>query len=425
MAREILMPKLGLTMKTGTVMSWFKDVGDPVAEKEPVLEIETEKLSHQIESPAKGVLIKKIAVTGEKYPIACVLGYVGAEGEQIETGGAFVGAGSDAGIGGDISAGTGIDTGGRVFISPIAKKLAESLGIDYGQIRGTGPNGRIVKDDVRKYADAKAASTVHKAVDDNYKGSSVDKMADDTYTGSSVYKPADSIYTGMDQIIPYAGMRKAIGDSMSLSWTTAPMVTHHVTADVTELVEYRAKLNSGLDKDKKVSVNGLILKFTATALAEMPIINSTLTDEGIVTSGSVHLGMATAIPGGLVVPVIRNADRKSLLQISSESKELATRARDGTLGFSETTGGTFTVTNLGGYGSVDFFTPIINPPQAAILGVGRIVEAAVPVSGEIMIRSMMGLSFTYDHRIIDGATAAEFMASFLKLIENPIYAVLL
>jgi len=391
MAEQILMPKLGLTMKTGTVVKWFKDEGDQVANKEPVLEIETEKLSSLVESPVSGVLIKKIAAIGRKYPVSCVLGYIGSPGEQVET------TGNDAAIlvvsvepdekPAETAAIHAPGPGIRVFISPVAKKLASTLGIDYRKIKGTGPNGRIVKADVQKYAER---------------------------------QPPAAIVQKEDKIIPYTGIRQTIGENMLNAWTTIPMVTHHVMADVTELVEYRAKLNKGVtDINEKISVNDLILKLTATALSDMPIINSSLTDKGIVLYGRVNLGVATSIDNGLIVPVIHDANLKSLLNISKEAKDLFNRARNGALNLDETADGTFTVTNLGGYGSVDLFTPIINPPQAAILGVGRITETAVPVNSEITIRSLMGLSFTYDHRIIDGATAAEFIKKIMQLLENP------
>jgi pyruvate dehydrogenase E2 component (dihydrolipoamide acetyltransferase) len=162
------------------------------------------------------------------------------------------------------------------------------------------------------------------------------------------------------------------------------------------------------------------MKITAHALEKMPVINSSLSGEDkIIVYGTVNLGMATAVDNGLIVPVIRNANKKSLLAVSRELKDLAYRARNGGLQPEDMQGATFTVSNLGGYGSVDLFTPIVNPPQAAILGIGRAVEQAVPVGGEIQIRSMLGLSFTYDHRVIDGALAAEFMKLYLKLLENP------
>ena len=399
MAEKILMPKLGLTMKTGTVIKWLKDEGEPVSDKEPVLEIETEKLSHQIEAAAAGVLIKRIAEVGEKYPVSCVLGYIGSLGENVditETGGSANPKDSPS----VIPILDCVPEAARVFISPVAKNLAESAGIDYKTIKGTGPNGRITKEDVRKVMEHRTSPSF---ITDN----AVNSFAEDRF-------------------IPYSGKRRVIGERMFNAWATIPMVTHHVMADVTELLEYREKLNQNVtDKNDKVSVNDLMLKLTATALADMPIVNSTLTDKGIILFERVHIGMATAVDDGLVVPVIRDANRKGLLQISGEAKDLALRARTGGLGLDEMMGGTFTVTNLGGYGSVDLFTPIINPPQAAILGIGRTTQSAVPVDGEIMIRSTMGLSLTYDHRIIDGATAALFVKKLLLFLAAPVRSVLL
>jgi pyruvate dehydrogenase E2 component (dihydrolipoamide acetyltransferase) len=403
MAVEILMPKLGLTMKAGTVVKWFKEEGDPVQANEPVLEIETEKLSHQIESPADGVLLKRIAVVGEKYPITFVVGYIGQPGEQIPAG---VAAGATAGASPVREASPELRSvisasipGGRVFISPVARKLAAELGLDYKQIRGTGPSGRIVKADVQKYADERRAV------------------------------PAVAAQTGpeeADAIIPYIGIRRTIGSNMLQAWTTIPMVTHHVMADVGALLEYRALLNRGVtEKKDQISINDLLLKLTAAALAKMPIVNSSLTEAGIVLHKRVHLGMATALDNGLIVPVIRDAHRKNLIELSREAKDLAARARIRGLSLDELQGATFTVSNLGGYGSVDLFTPIVNPPQAAILGIGRVTDAAVAEDGEIKIRPRIGLSFTYDHRVMDGAVAAEFIRTLMQLLENPARSVLL
>lgn len=399
MAAEILMPKLGLTMKTGTVAAWFKDEGDAVAPGEPVLEIETEKLSHQIESPSGGILLKKLAAVGEKYPVASVLGYIGSAGEQLPaTSAASTPVSGDSTPVSPAAVPAPIRPAGRVFISPVARKLAAELGLDYTQIPGTGPNGRIVKADVERFSDNRRAAPAPAA-------------------SAEPDEP--------DTVIPYSGMRRAIGEKMSEAWKTIPMVTHHVMADAGALMEFRELLNRGVtEKADRVSVNDLILKLTAAALALTPVVNSSLTPEGIVLHRRVHIGMATTLDSGLIVPVIRDADCKSLLAVSREAKDLAVRARSGSLGPDEIQGGTFTVTNLGGYGSVDLFTPIINPPEAAILGVGRVKDTATPVGGDIVVRPLMGLSFTYDHRIIDGAVAADFIKTLMRLMENPARAVL-
>lgn len=403
MASEILMPKLGLTMKTGTVTKWLKEVGDPVAAKEPIIEMETEKLTNVIEAPADGVLLSKIGVVGERYPIAFVLGYVGQPGEDVPGAEAPKAAEADtaapaAGAAAAPAAACAKSgDGGRIFISPVARKLAQQRGIDYTGIRGTGPNGRIVKADIESYVAPAAASPA-------------------PVCAPSAVEP--------DELIPYSGMRRAIGENMLRSWTQIPMVTHHVTADAGALVAFRAALNEGVDKSEKVSVNDIIMKITAAALEKMPIMNSSLTDEGIIKHRRVNLGMATAVDNGLIVPVVHNANKKGLLTISAECKELAKKARNGGLMPENIQGGTFTVTNLGGYGSVDSFTPIINSPEAAILGVGRMVDTVVPAGDGFAVHPMITFSLTYDHRIIDGAVAAEFMQIFLRLFANPQRAVL-
>ena len=399
MAVEILMPKLGLTMKTGTIVKWLKEEGETVRSKEPLLEIETEKLSHEIESPIDGILLKKLAVVGEKYPIAFIVGYVGQPGEEIPAAAGTVAA-ADTAADGKLPVRNAVlqeaPLTKRIFISPLARKLAGSLGLDYKEIKGTGPNGRIVKADVLRFSEEQR-------------------------TDVAAIEPAEG-----DTVIPYSGIRRAIGENMLQAWTTIPMVTHHVMADVGALLEYRAMLNNGaVERSEHVSINDLILKLTAVALEKTPAVNAALTDDGIVRYKRVHLGMATALDNGLVVPVIRDANRKNLLVLSKEAKDLAARARSGNLSPDALHGATFTVSNLGGYGSVDLFTPIINPPEAGILGVGRITDTAVPVNGEITIRPLIGLSFTYDHRIIDGAVAAEFIRTLIQLLENPARAVLL
>jgi pyruvate dehydrogenase E2 component (dihydrolipoamide acetyltransferase) len=406
MATEILMPKLGLTMKTGTVVSWLKNVGDTVKKTEPVLDIETEKLSYTVESPAEGVLLKKLAEVGKKYSVASVLGYIGGSDEAIpdDTAEGRIAISESKAVP-TVPSMTKPNfthplladqkTTERVFISPIAKKLAAEMGIDYSKIEGTGPNGRIVRADVLGFAESGKALPIE--------------------------EPQEQ-YT----VIPYAGLRRAVGETMQHAWKSIPMVTHQVGADAGAMLDYRAMLNSGItDKGELVTIGELLLKLTAIALALTPIMNSSLReDETIMLFKHVHLGMATALDDGLVVPVIWDADRKSLLDISREAKGLAARARSGKLAPDDMHGATFTVSNLGAYGSVDYFTPIINPPQAAILGVGRVTDAVQPLGDGFKKCSMIGLSLTYDHRIIDGATAAGFIRTLIKLMQNPARSVL-
>jgi pyruvate dehydrogenase E2 component (dihydrolipoamide acetyltransferase) len=410
MVFELVMPKFGMTMKTAKVIQWLKAEGEPVEKDETVLVAENEKFTNDVQSLGTGTLLRKVAQVGEEYAIGDVLAYLGDPGEKVPAPGGAAGTGtasvargaspeaavaSTAGSAAAGSAGSGGRT--RVIASPLAKKLASQLGIDISRVQGKGTGGRVEKADVEAYAAEQAASGA----------------------GQGAANPTESLpddYT----VIPYTGMRRAVGENMLQAWTSIPMVTHHVDADAGELLELREKLNAGVkDKDGRISVNDLLMKLTAAALVQAPVMNATFESGEIRAHKHIHLGMAVALENGLIVPVIRRAEQKSLLEISREARELAAKARSGRLTYDDTADGTFTVSNLGGYGSVDFFTPIINPPQAAILGVGRIRETAVPAEGELRVRPMLALSLTYDHRVMDGAAAAEFMRILIGFISRP------
>ncbi|MDR1726906.1 MAG: 2-oxo acid dehydrogenase subunit E2 [Acidobacteriota bacterium] len=403
MAVEVVMPKLGLTMTEGLVVNWLKNEGDAVKKGDGLLEIETEKLTNVVESPADGVLLKAVGRVGESLPIRAVLAYVGAPGEAVPEAAASAPVAAAAP---EPAAATAVappavtGKGGRVFASPAARALARKLGIDYTRVAGTGPGGRIVKKDVADYGAAAAAASAAAAV------------------------AAPAVATTR----PYAGMRKAVGDGMLASWSQAPMVTHHMRADVAELLALREQLNRDLGEGEvKVGVLDLLAKIVARAIKDHPIVNATLchTPSGgeIRIPGAVNLGIAVAVENGLVVPVVRDAGGKSLFAVSREIKELTAKARAGRLRRDEMSGGTFTISNVGGYGSVDFFTPIVNQPESAILGVGRTVETPVARNGEVVIRPLTGISLTFDHRVIDGAPAAEFLATLQRHLARPARAV--
>ncbi len=383
MATAIRMPKMGLTMKTGTVAKWLKSEGDRVKKGEPLVEIMTEKITNTIEAPVDGVLLKIVAPKGAKLPIEALLAVIGEEGEDISALLAEASAVSGAAPPAEVSAQA---AAGRVKISPAARKLAEEHGIDHTRIKGTGPEGRITREDVERAI-------------------------------AEGMRPADE--RPVLEVIPYEGMRRAIGENMVYSWTVAPKVTLHTSVDLSGLLALRKSINEGAKERDKVSVTDLLVKAVAKALALKPRMNVTLDGEEIKVLKDINIGVAVALPDGLVVPVIRNADQKSLYQVSRELKDLAKRARRNKLQPDELTGGTFTLTNLGVYGSVDGFTPIINQPESAILGVGRTVEKPVVVDGQIAIRPMLGLSLAFDHRVIDGAPAAEFLKVLIELIERP------
>ena len=412
---EIKMPMLGLTMEFGTVTNWLKKEGDEVKKGEAVLQIETEKLENDVEAPEDGILLKIVAAVGEEVPVQGVVGYIGAPGEKVD--GAAVAApttapAAEAAAPAAESASAAAPAGKvKVKATPVAKKLAAELGVDLTTVKGTGPEGRITREDVQAAAAAKESAEV---------SAPAPAAAPVAPVAAPVAAPAAEEY----ELVPYIGMRKRIGENMSKSWTTAPKVTHQVSVPVAELLKVRAIINDGKEKADKVSVTDILVFLMARSLKNYPSINCSLTAEGIKKYHTVNMGVAVATEKGLLVPVVRDADKKSVGAISRELKDLVYRARNGQLTGADMTGATFTISNLGAYGSVDYFTPIINQPESAILGVGRTVDTPVAVNGEVKILPVMGLSLSYDHRLIDGAVAAEFMADFMKKLDQPLQTLL-
>lgn len=406
MAVELVMPKLGLSMTKGKIVKWFKKEGDLLKKGDEVLLIETEKLTNIIEAPANGVLLKILYGEGEVKPIRAPLAYIGEPGEQlqipVEIQSVMVerkAAAAEEAEEPAVPAQAETAKFSRIKITPAAKNYAEKRNINYSNIKGTGPDGRITKEDIIAYCEAKEETAA--AVQ------------------PTAQLPAAEQEKEFDTM-PYAGMRKAIGDNMSLSWSVAPRVTKNVQVDVTELLELRARLNDNLREDQvKLTINDLMTKIVARALKRMPIINSSLDGDIIKLYKTVNISTAVALDNGLVAPVVKNADKKDVFTISKEIKDLSNKAKTGSLQENDMEGGTFTVSNIGSYDSVDFFSPIINQPESAILGVCRTKKAPVVVNDEIVIRSVMGLSLTYDHRVIDGATAAQFLAVIIELLKNP------
>ena len=396
MATEITMPKLGLTMTTGKVGRWLVQEGSPVKQGEALLEIMTDKITNVIESPSDGVLLKIIAREGVELPVGAVLGAMGGVGEEYRE---AVTTGLPA-----PAASSGTPKGGeeKIRISPLARKLAEERGLDWSGITGTGPSGRIVKEDVE--AALAAAATKETALPrpaPAAKESSVSPEFSET---------------------PYSGMRRVIGEHMAQSWAVSPKVDYHVSVDATAMLKLRQAGKQ--TANEKITLTDIVVKIVARALKLRPNMNVALIGEQIRQYPEPCIGVAVALESGLVVPVVRNADSKPLTAISREIRQLAQKARAGQLSLEEMRGGTFTVTNVGAFHSVDWFTPIINQPEAGILGIGRIVDTPVASEGQIVIRPMLGLSLSFDHRIIDGLPAAEFLKVVLDLMENPCLALL-
>ena len=441
MAKVVVMPKLGLTMTEGTVSKWLKKTGDAVNQGEPLFEVETDKLTNTIEASASGVLRHLFVEEGVTVPVLAQVAVIAGADEDISAllgGSAPAPAAEAAPAPAAAAAPAEKKAGGRVIASPAAKKLAKEKGIDLALVTGTGPNGRITEDDVKNYTPAPApapapasapaaeeapkvkASPLAAAVaadlglDLEKIGAKDRVLAEDIlrYLESTREKAGDA---PREELVPMNGMRKAIAKNMLNSHMTSPTVTANLSVDMSAMKAYREQLKA---KEIKVSYTDLLVKFVARALTEFPLLNCSVEDNKIRYKHYVNMGVAVALDNGLVVPNVTDADKKSLTEISSEIRELAKLAREGGLPMEKLRGGTFTITNLGMYG-VESFTPIINQPEVAILGVTTMEDRAVVRGGEIVIRPMMTLSLTFDHRVVDGSVAAEFLQRVKTLLENP------
>lgn len=449
MALEIVMPKLGLTMTEGTITAWLKPDGSEVKKGEPLLEVATDKITNKVEAPGDGIL-KTLVPEGSTVPVAGRIGYLLAAGESLpaEGAGAAPPAAEEKAVGSAATvpaaptavteaAGAG---GGPVKASPAAKRLAREKGVDLSLVPGTGPEGRITEKDVEAYAAQKAAAAAAPAETPaappaaeeppvratptavrlaQELGVDLAKLAGGNRITKEDVLAAVLAETGpAEKRVPLAGMRRVIARRMKESWSVAPHVTINMEVDMSQAKQIRAELNATATPEEKVSFNDLIIKAAARALTEFPLINATITETEIIYHPEVHLGVAVALADGLIVPVVRRADKKDIRTVAREVKDLAERARSGQLKPDEAAGSTFTVTNLGMYG-VDHFTPIINQPESAILGVGCIKERPVVVNGVIEVRPVMTLSLSFDHRLVDGSVAAEFLGRVRELLENP------
>lgn len=409
MAFEIKMPQLGLTMEEGTVAQWLKQEGDTVAKGDVLLEITTDKLTSEIESEADGVLLKIVAKEGEDVPVKGLLGYIGEAGETVGDAApaaapAAAAAPAEVPVAAPAPAPAAKADGSRIRISPLARKTAAKLGVDYQNLAGSGPSGRIVQKDILAAAEAAKQQPVPVAE-------------------APAAAPAPAAKSGElelmdgDEVIKLAGMRKVVAERMAKSAREIPTVTQNVKIDVTKLVAFRKQINE--TSGQKFSMNDFILKAVANALRANPHILVSIDGNQIIKRAHVNLGMAVALDDGLIVPVIRDADKLSLSQISATAKDLAVRARENKLAMDEYKGSTFTISNLGMFG-VETFDPIINQPDAGILGVCAVQdELDMDEEGKIFKKQVMRISFTFDHRLIDGAVAAKFELAIKELLEDP------
>lgn len=399
MATPLPMPKLGLTMEEGAILKWRKDEGEAVEKGEIILDIQTDKVEYEVESPAGGLLLKTLAGEGDVVPCGVDVAVIGEEGEDVSGFGNGA-AKAEAAEPPPEPAAPVVEApaaseaarpapAGRVFASPAARRVARELGVDFRVLKGSGPGGRIVQADVR----AAAASGVPAAA-----------------SGPAAVEAA----------APLAGMRKIIAERMLASWSQTPRVTLQAEVDLTNLLAVREASRQAWESDLgvRVSLNDLVVFYAARAVRRCPAVNVRLNGDVLERMRDVNLGVAVAVGEGLMVPVIRDADRKSIDAISREARALAEAARAGTLALDALEGGTFTISNLGAYG-VDHFSAVINRPESAILSVGAARERAVAREGEVVVRTTAYLGINADHRVVDGAPAAEFLATLRNMLEHP------
>jgi pyruvate dehydrogenase E2 component (dihydrolipoamide acetyltransferase) len=431
---KVVLAKLSPTMEEGTIVKWTKKEGDPVKQGDVLAEIETDKANMEMEAQGSGILRKILVPAGGKAPVGSLIGVIAEANEDISKMIASAGAAAapaapppaappatppaapsaaaapapppaapappaaappTAPGPRPVPAPAAAAEGGRVKASPLARSMAAQRNIPLDAVAGSGPNGRIIKRDIESWAGAPAA---HRAP-------------------AEAPAPAGPTITPGEEI-PVSSMRRTIAKRLAESMFTAPHFYMTVDIDMDAAVALREQLQRG--EDVKVTYNDLVVKACAKALTRFPMVNASWRGDKIVTHRDVHVGVAVTIPDGLITPVVRNADRKTVLEISREVKDLATRARERKLKPEEFTGSTFTISNLGMYG-VSEFTAIINPPESAILAVGAVQRVAVVTEDDAVHPGhRMKVTLSSDHRVVDGATAAQYLAEVRRLLENPV-----
>jgi pyruvate dehydrogenase E2 component (dihydrolipoamide acetyltransferase) len=432
---EVILPVLGETMDEGTIVAWLAEVGQSVVKGEPLYQVETDKAVLDVEAPESGVLRDVFYAAGAKVPVLAVVGLIAAPGEEIAD---YVPSkppqASAALPQGPVvtSQASEAPAPKRVFSSPRARKAAATHGVELVRVQGSGPGGRIVEADVLSFVAARPSATpvARKAagragldlvgIAGTGRGGRVslsDVQAALSPAAAPLEEPAVAAERRRE---PLTGVRKIIAERMSASAHTTAPVTLTTEADASELVQFRSALTEQFESALGFapSYSGILVLIVARGLREYSYMNARLVDDVIEQVSQVNIGVAVDTPNGLLVPVIRDADTMRVADIARTMRELATRARAGRSMPDDLRGGTFTITNLGMY-DVDAFTPIINPPECAILGAGRIQERPVVCKGHVCVRPMMVLSLTFDHRLVDGAPAARFLQRIKQLVEQP------
>lgn len=447
MATVVIMPKQGLMMEEGTLTQWLKKEGETVTAGEPLFEMETDKLTITMDAEASGTLLKIIHPEGDVVPITQPIAVLGEPGEDISAllGGEAAPAVNAAETAPSPAAETPATVptvervpGERIFSTPRARLRAEENGLDVVAVPGTGPDGLVIERDVNAYLTSKPAATPLAAKIAKTQGMDLSGIAGTGPNGKITTAdlpggtPAAEVPAAAVPAAPaqqsrgthtekMSGMRKAISRNMLASKETNAQTNHRIKVDMTAAIALRKQYK---DLGIKVSYNDIIVRACAKALMDMPIVNASVEGSSILYHDYVNVGTAVSVPGGLIVPVIKDADIIGLSGIAAKSAELIEKARDGKLTDADYHGGTFTVSSLGMF-DLDDFVAIINPPESAILAVGKIAKTPVVVTNaegedEIVIKSMCALCLSYDHRIIDGAEAAKFLQKVKNYLQNPV-----
>ena len=408
MAETINMPKLGFDMAEGLLVRWVKQVGENINKGDVLAEIETDKATVEVESSASGVVLSHIVEQGSIVPVNAPIAVVGAAGEKVdapaaapkaETKAEEKPAAQSAPTAAPVAQSSAPADNGPVKASPLARKVAKDNGVNLASVQGSGPGGRVVRKDVEAALAGGATSSSARP--------------------STPVSTTQVVVSTEDKVIATTKLRQAIGRRLVESKQTIPhfYVTHEYKMEA--VMDMRKQINAYLPDNEKVSVNDFIIKAAALTLRQFPNLNATIKGNEIIQFGHVNVSVAVTVPGGLMTVVVKDADVKSLRQISGEIKAMAGRARDGKVKPEDVDGSTFSTSNLGMY-DVEEFIAIVNPPEAAILAIGSAKETPVVVNGEIKIGSRMKATISVDHRVSDGAEAAQFMQALAGFLENPV-----
>jgi pyruvate dehydrogenase E2 component (dihydrolipoamide acetyltransferase) len=399
MANEVKLPRLGQGMEAGTITKWLKSPGDKVEKGEPLFEIDTDKVTQEVESDYAGVLLKITLESGEA-PVGQTIAYIGKEGEEVAEAAAPAEAAPEPAKVSDTVApretpaetkvsDTSGSNGGRIKASPLARRIARERGIDLSSLSGTGPDGRIIAEDVERGEAPRPAAA------------------------------PTAVPTGEIESVPLTNIRKTIARRLTAAWQ-APVFQLTVSADMTRANELVAR-NRELNTDVRVTVTDLLAKVCAQALMRHRDVNVQYTEDALLKFPTANIGIAVAAPQGLIVPVIRSVERLSLAEVGAARTDIVGRARDNKLTAQDLEDGTFTISNLGMFG-IEQFVAVINPPQAAILAVGATLDTPVARDGAVEVRPMMTMTLTVDHRAVDGATGADFLRTVKQFVEEPALA---